>query len=183
MKEMLDVLTEYGEFTGTVASREECHKNGYWHRAVYGFIIDRNLNVLLQKRSLNKKLWPGKWDVTVGGHVESGEFGLQTIIRECKEELGIDVSENEIRYLVSSTSVYDKNDFHNRHYDECYLIMKDIDISKLNLQNEEVAEVKYFSKDDLLKRINDNYNGLTEKTVSWHFLRKILDDFQNLKIF
>lgn len=29
MKEMLDVLTEYGEFTGTVASREECHKNGY----------------------------------------------------------------------------------------------------------------------------------------------------------
>lgn len=61
--------------------------------------------------------------------------------------------------------------------------MKDIDISKLNLQNEEAADVKYFSKDDLLKRINDNYNGLTEKTVSWHFLKKILDDFQNLKIF
>ena len=70
----------------------------------------------------------------LGGHVESGEFGLQTIIRECKEELGIDVTEKEVRYLVSSTSVYEKDDFHNKHYDECYLIVKDIDISKLQLQ-------------------------------------------------
>lgn len=22
------------------ATRKECHKNGYWHRAVYAFIID-----------------------------------------------------------------------------------------------------------------------------------------------
>ena len=182
MEEMLDVLTEFGEFTGKIASRYDCHKNGYWHRAVYGFVIDKKLNVLLQKRSLNKKLWPDKWDVTVGGHVESGEFGLQTIIRECKEELGIDVTEKEVRYLVSSTSVYENDDFHNKHYDECYLIVKDIDISKLQLQKEEVSEVKYFSKDELLKRINNNYDGLTEKTVSWHFLKKILENSQNLNI-
>ena len=54
MEEMLDVLTEFGEFTGKIASRYDCHKNGYWHRAVYGFVIDKKLNVLLQKRSLNK---------------------------------------------------------------------------------------------------------------------------------
>ena len=56
--ESFDVLNEYGEFTGKIATREECHKNGYWHRAVYAFIIDNNGNVLLQKRSANKKLWP-----------------------------------------------------------------------------------------------------------------------------
>ena len=59
-----------------------------------------------KKEVPSKKLWPNKWDVTVGGHVESGEFGSQTIIRECKEELGIDVKENEIKYIVSSTSIY-----------------------------------------------------------------------------
>ena len=96
MEEKLDVLNERGEFTGKVATREECHREGLWHRAVYGFIIDKNSNVLLQKRSQNKKLWPNKWDVTVGGHVDAGEFGRQTIIRECEEELGIDVKENEI---------------------------------------------------------------------------------------
>lgn len=49
MEEKLDVLNEFGEFTGKTATREECHKNGFWHRAVYAFIIDQNSNVLLQK--------------------------------------------------------------------------------------------------------------------------------------
>ena len=109
MNEYFDVLNELGEFTGKVASRDECHKNGYWHRAVYAFIIDKNNNILLQKRSKNKKLWPNKWDVTVGGHVNSGEFGRQALIRECKEELGIDVDDNEIKYIVGTTSVYNKD--------------------------------------------------------------------------
>ena len=97
MIEKLDVLNELGQFKGEVATREECHTKGLWHRAVYGFIIDKNSNVLLQKRSHNKKLWPNKWDVTVGGHVDSGEFGIETIIRECKEELGIDVQQSEVK--------------------------------------------------------------------------------------
>lgn len=180
MNEKFDVLTELGEFTGKVATRDECHKEGFWHRAVYGFVIDENFNVLLQKRSSNKKLWPDKWDVTVGGHVEAGEFGRQAIIRECKEELGIDVYDSEVKYLVSSLSVYKKNDFVNNHFDECYLILKDVELSDLRLQEEEVSDAKYFSKEELLQRIENNYDGLTEKTVSWHFLKKILES--NLKL-
>ena len=175
MDEKYDVLNEFGEFTGKTATRHECHEKGFWHRAVYGFVIDKNLNVLLQKRSSGKKLWPNKWDVTVGGHVEAGEFGRQAIIRECREELGIEVKESEVRYLVSSISIYEKNDYINKHFDECYLILKDIEISDFKLQKEEVADVKYFSKEELLKRIENNYDGLTEKTVSWHFLKKILN--------
>ena len=177
MEEKLDVLNELGEFTGKIATRKECHEEGLWHRGVYGFIIDKNGNILLQKRSSNKKLWPNRWDVTVGGHVDAGEFGKQTLIRECKEELGINVQDNEIKYLIGSTSVYKKNNIINKHYDECYLIMKDIDISKLKLQKEEVEDVKYFSKEELLERIKNNYDGLTEKTGSWHFLKKILENY------
>ena len=100
MNEKIDVLNELGEFTGDVATIDECHSTGYWHRAVYAFIVDKDLNVLLQKRSGNKKLWPGKWDVTVGGHVKSGEFGRQALIRECKEELGIDIEIKKYVYEV-----------------------------------------------------------------------------------
>ena len=60
--------------------------------------------------------------------------------------------------------------------------MKDIEISDLNLQKEEVSDVKYFSKKELLQRIKNNYNELTEKTVSWHFLKKILDSNLNFNI-
>lgn len=175
--EIFDVLNEYGEFTGKTATREECHKKGYWHRAVYAFIIDKNGNVLLQKRSASKKLWPNMWDVTVGGHVDRGEFGRQALIREVKEELGIQISDSDIKYLVGSTSINKQGDIINKHYNECYLITKNIDISNIALQKEEVAEVKYFSKEELIKRIDNNYEGLTDKTGPWNFLKKILEEY------
>ena len=175
MEEKFDVLNELGEFTGEIASREECHKKGLWNRAVYAFIIDDNKNVLLQKRSSQKKLWPNLSDVTVGGHVESGEFGRQALIREVKEELGIEIGDNDIKYLVGSTSINEQGNIINKHYNECYLITKNIDISDIKIQKEEVSEVKYFSKDELLKRITNNYDGLTEKTGAWNFLKRILE--------
>ena len=175
--ESFDVLNEYGEFTGKIATREECHKNGYWHRAVYAFIIDNNGNVLLQKRSANKKLWPNMWDVTVGGHVDRGEFGRQALIRETKEELGIEISDEDIKYLVGSTSINEQGDIINKHYNECYLITKNIDVSNIVIQKEEVSEVKYFSREELIKRIDNNYEGLTEKIGAWNFLNKILERY------
>lgn len=177
MEEKIDVLNELGEFTGKVATRDECHKKGLWHRTVYAFIIDKKGNVLLQKRSANKKMWPNMWDVTVGGHVDSNEFGRQALIREVKEELGIDIKDDEIKYLIGSTSISKKENIIDKHYNECYLITKEIDIEKIDLQNEEVSEVKYFTKREILERINNNYEGLTEKTGPWNFLERILNNY------
>ena len=177
MEEKFDVLNELGEFTGEIATRVECHKKGLWHRAVYAFIIDDKGNILLQKRSENKKLWPNMWDVTVGGHVDTGEFGRQALIREVKEELGIEIKDDDVKYLIGSTSINEQGDIINKHYNECYLITKNIDISDIKIQKEEVSEVRYFSKDELLKRISNNYEGLTDKTGPWNFLEKILERY------
>jgi len=174
-EELFDVLNENGTFTGKIATRDECHKKGLWHRAVYAFIIDQNQNILLQKRSHKKKLWPNLWDAPIGGHVDSGEFGRQALIREAKEELGIDISDNDIKYLIGSTSINVKEDIINKHYNECYLITKNIDISKVKLQEDEVSEVKYFTKEEILKRISNNYEGLTFKIDAWNFLQKIIE--------
>ena len=43
MNEKIDVLNELGEFTGDVATIDECHSTGYWHRAVYAFIVDKDV--------------------------------------------------------------------------------------------------------------------------------------------
>lgn len=177
MQEIFDVLNEWGEFTGKTATREECHKQGLWHRAVYAFVINDKVEVLLQKRSKNKKLWPDKWDVTAGGHVDSGEFGRQALIREVKEELGIDIKDDDIKYLLGSTSITEQGDIINKHFNECYIITKNIDISKIKLQEEEVSEVKFFEKEELLRRVRNNYEGLTEKTGVWNFLERILDNY------
>ena len=91
MMEYFDVLTENGEFEGRKETREVCHEKGLWHKAVAMFMINSKDQVLLQKRSANKKLWPNMWDMTAGGHVLAGEFGFEAIIREIKEELGADI--------------------------------------------------------------------------------------------
>lgn len=47
--------------------------SGLRHKAVALFIINNKGQVLLQKRSVKKKMWPGMWDLSTGGHVKSGE--------------------------------------------------------------------------------------------------------------
>ena len=118
---------------------------------------------MIQRRSANKKLWPNLWDVTAGGHVLAGEFGETALIREIKEELGINVEKNEIRYLVGSISTNIKGNIINNHFNECYIITKDINIADIRLQLEEVSEIKWFTKQEILDRINNNFEGITDK--------------------
>ena len=129
MSEYFDVLNEKGEYTGKVESRDVCHKEGLWHKAG---------QVLLQKRSAKKKMWPNMWDITAGGHVDSGEFGFESIIREIKEELGIDIDKKDITFIGSSISSNIKGDIKNNHFNEYYIVNKDLDESKLLLNEDEV---------------------------------------------
>lgn len=43
MEELFDVLNEKGEYIRKVESREKCHKDGLWHKAVVVFIINSNI--------------------------------------------------------------------------------------------------------------------------------------------
>lgn len=170
--EYFDVLNEYGEYVNKIETREECHKQGLWHRAVYAFVFNKNGDVLLQKRSGKKKLWPNLWDVTVGGHVLAGEFGYQALIREVKEELGIEIEESDIKYLISATSTNVKGDIINNHFNEGYIITTDVDISEIELQKEEVSDIRWFTKEEILQRIENNYEELTEKSGPWNLLKR-----------
>lgn len=172
MQEFFDVLDEKGQYTGKVESREKCHKEGLWHKAVAIFIINSKQQVLLQRRSPSKKLWPNMWDITAGGHVLTGEFGFQSVIRETEEELGAELDQNDITFIGSSISTNYKGDIINKHFNEYYIVHKDIDETKLKLQEEEVAEVKWIDKDEIIERIKDNYNGITDKEGCWEYLMK-----------
>lgn len=181
MEEFIDVLDEKGNYTGKVATREKCHKEGLWHKAVVVFIINSRKQVLLQRRSANKKMWPNMWDVTAGGHVLSGEFGFQAIIRECKEELGIELNKNDLTYIGATTSTNIKGDIINNLFNEYYIANKEIDETKLQLQVEEVSEVKWIDKNEIIEKIKDNYNGITDKEGCWEYLVKYYEWIDNNK--
>ena len=172
MDEMVDVLTETGKFTDNVEIKQLCHKKGLWHKAVAVFIINSKKQVLLQRRSKNKKMWPDMWDISAGGHVLAGEFGFQAIIREIKEELGLSVKKEEIIFIGCSTSINKKGDILNKHFNEYYIVTKDIDEKNLSLQKEEVSEVKWINKEEIIERIKNNYDEITDKEGCWEYLIK-----------
>lgn len=72
--------------------RSVCH-NGesmLLHPVVHLHIFNRRGELFLQKRSLNKDIQPGMWDTSVGGHVDPGEKIEEAMLREAKEEAGIE---------------------------------------------------------------------------------------------
>ena len=174
--EFFDVLNEFGEYTNKVESRDICHKEGLWHKAVVVFIVSTdNKKVLLQQRSATKKLWPSLWDITAGGHVLTGEFGYHAAIRETKEEIGIDINSNELEFIGCTTSENISGDIINRHFNEYYIVHKDVSIKDIVLQDEEVSDIKWFAKEEVIDKIKNNYDGLTGKFGCWDYLLKYFE--------
>lgn len=87
--EWFDVVDEEGRPVGK-ARRSECHGNPeLLHRAVHVFVVNGAGEVFLQKRAMTKDVQPGKWDTSVGGHVDLGEAPEAAARRELSEELGV----------------------------------------------------------------------------------------------
>lgn len=109
-------------------------------------------NVLLQKRSLNNPLYPGKWDNSAAGHVDDGEDYLTAAKRELFEEIGIDTDKlTEIGKYYNSTKAgnYTLNQFNT-----VYKYVTNDTPNKL--QEKEVSEVKWFSKSELKRLVQEN---------------------------
>ena len=62
-------------------------------------VMNSKDEIVLQKRSKKKFIQPGRWDTSVGGHLEPGESYEVGAIREMKEELGIAVVPIKFLYM------------------------------------------------------------------------------------
>ncbi len=90
--ELFQLCDEEGRPLGS-ASREECHGNPRLiHMVVHLHVGDVSGKLYLQKRALTKDTNPGLWDTSVGGHVTAGESPRSALLREAREELGIDAA-------------------------------------------------------------------------------------------
>ena len=84
------MLDENGKVTGRVEDRKTIHEQGLWHTHVGVWIMNKNGELLFQKRAATKQSNPNMWSRT-GGHADSGETPLQAIQRETAEEIGVEI--------------------------------------------------------------------------------------------
>lgn len=117
--EWFDIVTPEGKVVGK-APRTLCHGNpNLLHPVVHLHVFNSKGELWLQKRAASKKIQPGKWDTSVGGHVSSGETIEEALQREITEELGISRIAHKplYRYVmrneIESELVYTYQGYHN----------------------------------------------------------------------
>lgn len=132
--------------TGKTIERGEALSDGEYHLVVHACIFNSKDEMLIQQRQPFKEKWPDMWDITVAGCAISGDSSQSTAERELLEEIGYKTNLRNVRPHFSIT--FDVG------FDDYYLIEDDIKIEKLNLQYEEVNQVKWASKDEIILMID-----------------------------
>lgn len=138
--EKWDILNADGALTGKTTLRGRCNlKPGEYHLVVHIWVVSSRGEFLIQRRSDNKKLMPGEWAAT-GGAAISGEDSYTAANRELYEELGIPSSRQTLKKIAR---IKRRNSLL-----DIWFINTDIDSDKLMLQKDEVAEVRWVSRDE-----------------------------------
>lgn len=143
--ELLDIYDDNGKKTGKVVERgidDSAFEKGEHIAVAIIYIENSKGEFLIQKTSKEKG---GRYSLT-GGHVDHNEEPIDSIVREVKEELGLDITKNEIidfGYLVV--------DFPVRFV---FYMKKDIDIESLIIKEDEVESVSFISIEKLKEIIN-----------------------------
>jgi isopentenyl-diphosphate delta-isomerase type 1 len=102
-EEIFDVVNERDEVIGK-KPRKEVHRLGLMHRATHVLVFNKHGQVFLQKRSMKKDRQPGLWDSSASGHVDSGEDYDACVVRELREEIGLELSEVPQRLFKMAAS-------------------------------------------------------------------------------
>lgn len=106
--ELVDVVDEQGRVVGRT-TRREVRARHLPHRSVYVLVFNADGELFVHLRTDTKDVFPGRWDVAVGGVLATGEDFRAAAARELTEELGVRAPLEElfpIRYPETAPQVH-----------------------------------------------------------------------------
>ena len=155
--EIFDIVDENGLPTGKTIERTQAHAKGIRHRTAHIWVTRREggkLQVLLQKRSLDKDSFPGGLDTSSAGHIQAGDEPLESAIRELGEELDIHAAPEDLipigTFVVSLQEEFHGKPFLDEEIAFVFVYEKPVDISTLTLQASELDSVEWHDYDEAL---------------------------------
>jgi len=166
--ELWDLYDENRKPLNRTKPRGAILEPGEHHYVVHVCLFNSKGELLIQKRQPFKKGWPGLWDVSVGGSVLAGETSREAAIRETMEEIGLAIDLKQIR--PHFTVNFDVG------FDDFYILERDVELTSLMLQEEEVQAIQWASLDDVIIMI-DKGDFIPYYTGLIHFL------FENRKAY
>lgn len=147
----LILVDESDRETGT-ADALECHSgDGILHRAFTIFISNSCGEVLIQRRSAAKRLWPSIWETSCSGHPLAGEDMVAAAEKRLREELGIETALQDLGKFT----------YHARYGDEgsenevCHVLSGRYD-GPVRTDPAEVSEYRWTGVAELLEAIDES---------------------------
>lgn len=170
--EYIDIVTKEGKPTGKSELKSIIHQKGYYHHTAHLWLYTGEGKILLSQRSAKKIICPLMWDVSVAGHIDAGETAVQGIIRETQEEIGLEISENDLKkigvfecFQSYENGIID-NEFHNT-----FIAKLNVDLSQLVPQESEVENLKLVTFEEfetLINTIENNGNHFVPSNKSYY---------------
>jgi isopentenyl-diphosphate Delta-isomerase len=158
---LIQIVDEHDEPSGGTP-KEVAQQKGLYHRIARIMVEDEAGDVLLQKRTADRELYPGRWDNSAAGHVDEGEDYLTAAKRELAEEIGLrEVNLQEMGYYQTHGSFEWRK---LNRFNKAYKVVAPKD-TEFSLQPEEVAEIKWFKPQELKQLIIDNPEQVTDGVI------------------
>lgn len=168
MDELIDIFDENQRFIKK-EMKSVAHSLGHWHKSIHAYLVNDKGEIIIQKRSADKDLYPNIWDVSFAGHVGAGEDTKTSALRECKEELGIKLSPNEIEFLFTIPEKLQWGNVKSNEFVDVFLCKKDF--HNIVKQDEEVDDVKVVKIEEFIEMIKRKDKLLFPH---WNEYKKIL---------
>lgn len=158
MPELWDIYDINKKKTRKTAIRGEYQfKEGEYHIVVTGIILNSKNEILISKRAEHKKFGL-MWECNSGPTL-AGETSLEGVIRELKEELGVEFSKKEAIFLKEI-----RRDKNPPDFKDLWLFRKDIDKKEITFPDGEAIDSKWVTIDEFMKMYE---NGEIVPTVNF----------------
>ncbi|MFA7309571.1 MAG: NUDIX domain-containing protein [Candidatus Paceibacterota bacterium] len=108
------------------------------------WLVNDKHEALIAQRALNKFHDPGKWAISAAGTVEEGETYLTNILKEAKEELGVELHAEDLVVGLKKFVQTDHRYFCQLYFAQCAFALDDF-----RIQKEEVEAVRWISVGEL----------------------------------
>ena len=168
--ELVDLYDENRLPLGKTAVRYSKREKGTYRLIVHICIFDGQGRLLIQRRARQKRLWPDKWDVSAAGGVSAGETTRIAAAREVAEELGLPLDLNGVRAVCTVNFA--------TGFDDYYVLRREVDLSSLRLQPEEVSDVRWATRSQVLAMVRrGEFISYPESFLSYLFDASKTQDF------
>lgn len=151
-QEQVILLDEQYQYIGQMDKAKVHHRHTPLHLGFSCYIFNHQGQVLLTRRALSKKTWPGVWSNSVCGHPAPGELIEHAVIRRARHELGLNIAHP--RLLVDNYYYWAQDASGIVEHEYCP-IFKARSISPLILNTQEVMDYQWVNPKSVVTAVAD----------------------------